>query len=70
MGIRVVAKSHLQPPKNNVFDTNNFENYNLKATDPLYSLIFIMLFACHLHVICMHLCFIYMYLYAICMSLV
>ena len=38
---------------NNVFTANNFENYDLKAQNPLYGLIFLMSFACHLDVICM-----------------
>ena len=72
MGIGVVAGvvNHLQPPSANVFTTNNFENYDLKARDPLYGFIFIMPFACHSHVICMRLGFIYMYAYSIRMSLV
>ena len=70
MGIGLVAKNHLQPLKTMLFATNNFENSSLKAPNPLYGLIFIMSFACHSHVICMRSCFIYMYSYAIRMSLV
>ena len=66
MGIGVVAKNHLQPPKTMFLP----ENYNLKAPELLYGLIFIMPFAYHSHVICMHQFFIYMYSYAIRMSLV
>ena len=41
--------------KNNVFTSNNFENYGLKALNPLYSLTFLMSLACHSHTVCMSL---------------
>ena len=43
----------------------NFENYDLKAPNPLYGLIFFLSFSCHLHAICMRSYFIYMYWYVI-----
>ena len=61
MEIEVVAKNHLKSPKKNVFTTNNFENYDLKAPNPLYGLTVLMSFPCHLYVICMRSYFIYMY---------
>ena len=70
MEIEVVAKNHLKSPKKNVFTTNNFENYDLKAPNPLYGLTVLMSFPCHLYVICMRSYFIYMYSYVIRMSLV
>ena len=61
----------------NVFTTNIFEKYDLKAPDLSYSLIFLMSFACHLHALVfypyVHVCHWYvsrMYSYVICMSLV
>ena len=69
MGIKAAAKNHLQLPKN-VFTTNNFEICNLKSSNSLYGLIFLKSFACHLDVICMRSCLIYMYSYFIRMSLV
>ena len=53
-----------------VFTTNNFENYDLKAPDLLCGLIFLMSFACQSCVTRMCLYFIYMYMYGIHMSLV
>ena len=38
--------------KSNVFTTNSFENYDIKAPDPLYSLIFLMPFSSHSYAIC------------------
>ena len=54
----------------NVFPTNNFENYDLKAPGLFYAFIFLMSFTRHPHVICMRLYFTYMYAYAIRMSAV
>ena len=81
MEMEVVAKNHLKSPKKNVFTPNNFENYDLKAPNPLYGLTVLMSFPCHLYVICMRSYFMYictqchpyvtrMYLYVIRMSLV
>ena len=69
MGIKAAAKNHLQLPKN-VFTTNNFEICNLKSSNSLYGLIFLKSFACHLDVICMRSCLIYMYSYIIRISVV
>ena len=54
--------------QHNVFTTNNFENYDLYYD--LYSLIFLISFACHSHVIRMRLCFTYTYAYPIRISFV
>ena len=70
MGIGLVAKNHLQLLKTMFFTTNNFENFDLKTPNLLYSLIFLMSFACHSDVICMRSYFTYIYSYAIRMSLV
>ena len=53
-----------------MFTTNNFENYDLKAPDPLHRLVFLMTLSCHLHGICICSYFIYMYSYFIRMSVV
>ena len=54
--------------QHNVFTTNNFENYDLYYD--LYSLIFLISFACRSHVIRMRLYFTYTYAHPIRMSFV
>ena len=48
----LVAKNHLQPPKS-MSTINKYENYDSKAPNPLYRLIFQMSVACHSYAICM-----------------
>ena len=65
MGIEVVAKNHLEPPK-----TMFLPQIILRFKGPKSFIRFNISFACHLHVICISSYFIYMYSYAIRMSVV
>ena len=65
MGIDVVAKNHLQPPKTMFLPQKVSENYDQKTPNSLYGLIFLMTYAFHLYGLIF-----YMYSYVICMSVV
>ena len=67
MGIEAVVKNHLQPPET-MFLPQIILNITIKSSKSLIQ--FNISFACHLYVICMGSYFIYMYSYAIGMSVV
>ena len=68
MGIKVVAKNHLQPRKTMFLPQIILKIKKLKSSKSFIR--FNISFACHLHVICIRSYFIYMYSYAIRMSVV